>query len=56
MKKIFTRPKASSDLDEQALFIAQDNQQAAYQLYEACEQHSWQISENASNGPEISND
>ena len=37
MKKIFIRPKASSDLDEQALFIAQDNQPAAYQLYEACE-------------------
>ena len=38
MKKIYIRPKASLDLDEQALFIAQDNQQTAYQFYEACEQ------------------
>lgn len=38
MRKIFFRPKASSDLDEQALFIAHDNLPAAYQLYEACEQ------------------
>lgn len=35
--KIFIRPKASLDLDEQALYIAHDNLQAAYQLYDACE-------------------
>ena len=38
MKRIFIRPKASSDLDEQALFIAKDNVEAAYRLYKACEQ------------------
>ena len=38
MKKIFIRPRAVLDLDEQAMFIAQDNQQAACQLYAACEQ------------------
>ena len=38
MKKIFIRPRASMDLDKQALFIAQDNLQAACQLYEACEE------------------
>ncbi len=36
--KIFVRPKASADLDEQALFIARDNARIAYQLYEACEE------------------
>jgi toxin ParE1/3/4 len=36
--KIFVRPKASVDLDEQALFIARDNPRIAYQLYETCEE------------------
>lgn len=37
MKKIFIRPKASLDLDEQALFIAKDNLQAAYRFYGSCD-------------------
>ena len=36
--KIFVRPKASVDLESQALFIARDNPRIAYQLYEACEE------------------
>ena len=35
--RIFVRPMASSDLDEQALFISRDNTRSAFQLYEACE-------------------
>ena len=35
--RIFVRPKASADLEEQALFIARDDLRIASQLYEACE-------------------
>jgi toxin ParE1/3/4 len=38
MTRIFIRPKASSDIDEQALFIAKDNLQVAYRFYEACDE------------------
>ena len=36
MNKVLIRPKAMSDLEEQALFIAKDNLQAAYSFYDAC--------------------
>jgi toxin ParE1/3/4 len=36
--KIFVRPKASVDLDDQALFIARDNPRIASQFYKTCEE------------------
>jgi len=36
--RIFIRPKASADLESQALFISFDNARMAYQLCEACEE------------------
>ena len=44
MKKILIQPKASLDLDKQALFIAKNNLQLAYKFYEACDQAFQQIS------------
>lgn len=45
MKKIFLRPQASADLDDHALFIACDNLEAAYRLYEACRQTLYQLAQ-----------
>ena len=38
MKKVFIRPQAYLDIEDQAVFIAKDNISAAYRLYQACQE------------------